>query len=153
MANQLQRDTQERTIVVNRVKLIEILKENKEKHIKEYDKAFSGYKEQALEKISKEYESAKQKLVKAYEKTMDKIGGLTDEEIKRQSGHITLVDGIYIDMPVPKNYSEAYDDAIAMMVMDVRDHIELKFSEFKCFIQDKWNWKADFENISKMYTK
>ena len=144
-------DQAKRTVEVNRVALIEALKENREKHIKEYEEAMAGYKSRLLESIDSAFEEAKCSLEKQYEKTVEKVRNLTDDDIAKQSDFMTLVDSVTVEMKVPRSYASEYDAAIDVAMWDVRETLELSHAEFTCFVRDSWEWKSRFEAVSAMY--
>lgn len=151
MAANAKRDMANRTIEVNRQELLETLKKNREKHVKDYEEAMAGYKDALLDKIESSYEEAKAKLEKKYKQLKLKTAELDDNEIKDQSDYITLVDSFVVNMEVPRSYVEEYDQAIDIATWDVNDTLELSSSEFACFVRDKWSWKSDFEVSTAFY--
>ena len=64
MADVARRDQAKRKVKVDRTKLIEKLKENKNKHVKEYQMALTGYKAVLLEKIKEAYKKAMERMEK-----------------------------------------------------------------------------------------
>ena len=61
------------------------------------------------------------------------------------------IDGISVEMKVPRSYAKEYDAAIDMAKWDVRETLELSHAEFTCFVRDQWDWKAGFEAVSMLY--
>jgi hypothetical protein len=144
-------DQEKRTIEVDRKKLVETLEENRIKHIKDYEEAMSGYKDVLLLKIDEAFDEAKKQLTSKYEKTKEKVAAFTDADISKQRDVFTLVDGVTVEMKVPRSYAAEYDAAIDMAKWDVRETLELTHSEFTCFVRDQWDWKSGFEAISMLY--
>lgn len=151
MAAIAQRDQEKRTVEVNREKLISILESNRTKHVADYEEAMAGYKSLLLGKIDEAFEDAKKKLDEKYNRTKEKVSGFTDEDIAKQHDHFTLIDGISVEMKVPRSYAREYDAAIDMAKWDVRETLELSHAEFTCFVRDQWDWKAGFEAVSMLY--
>ena len=151
MAVQAQVDQQKRVIEVNRVKLLETLQANKEKHVKEYREAIAGYKSQAIDKLQKGYEDAKIKLEKNLVRGKASLEEFNPDSPEATSDYLTLVDGVQVALKVPKNYSRAYDAAIDMVKWDVRETLELSHAEFTCFVRDEWDWSREFFATSSMY--
>lgn len=151
MAMQAKADQQKRIIEVNRAKLVETLKSNREKHVKEYKEALEGYKTLALEKLQKGYEDAKVKLEKNLIRGRESLQEFNPDNPENTSDYLTLVDAIQITLKVPQNYSDEYDAAIDMANWDVRETLELSHAEFTCFVRDEWDWSRDFFATSSMY--
>jgi hypothetical protein len=151
MAAILQQDLRARKVEVNRVKLIETLKANKDKHIKEYEEAKAGYKAALLEKLDAAFEEAKKTIEKSYVKRKAEIGELTDEDIENQQDYVQLLAAVTVQMKVPRSYAKEYEAAIAVAEWDVRETLELSHAEFTCFVRDEWDWKVEFTTTSKMY--
>lgn len=152
MATIARQDQQSRKVEVDRIKLIEKLTENKQKHVAEYDAAIKGYKSELLDRLNKSYNEAKKTLKKNFTKIKNQVSNLSEEDIENQNDSLCFIDEIYIHMQKPKSYEKEYDVAIDMMKWDVRDTVELTYAEFTCFINDDWSWKRDFKKLHKMYS-
>ena len=139
MAAIAQQDLRKRTVEVNRLKLIETLKSNRGKHVKEYEEAKAGYKSALLEK--------------QYEKRKVEIGAINDEDIEKQEDYVQLLAAVTIHMKVPRSFAKEYDAAIDIANWDVRETLELSHAEFTCFVRDEWDWKVEFTATSKMYQR
>lgn len=97
-----------RTIKVKKVKLIQQIKENKEVHIKEYEKAVVAYKEEALKQLNNEITRVKD--------------GALDAKLK---------------LVTPINNSDNYDKIIEMFEWEVDEFVELSQNEFLEYVQDE----------------
>jgi sugar-specific transcriptional regulator TrmB len=108
-----------RTICVNKTNLIAKIKENKENHIKEYEKAIIAYKEEALKQL--------EELTKKVEE------GALD---------------VKLDLITPINNAENYDKIIEMFTWEVEDIVTLEQSEFIEYVQDETDFavKAKLSN-------
>lgn len=151
MANLARADQENRTVKVDRLKLIGILEANRTKHVQEYEEAMAGYKSVLLSKIDKAFEDAKLQLESQHKKTKSKVAAFTDTDIAKQHDRIVLIDGICVDMKVPRSYQKEYDAAIDMAKWDVRETLELTHAEFTCFVRDHWDWKSGFDAVSMLY--
>lgn len=151
MAQMARDDIKERKVEVDRLKLVEILVANKEKHIKEYHEALEGYKSMALEKLQDGYEKAKVKLEKNLERGKASIAEFDPENPRGVSDYLTLVESISVELRVPRDFSKDYDAAIDMAKWDVRETLELTHAEFQCFVRDVWDWTSEFAQVSMMY--
>jgi len=153
MANFAMEDQKKRSVEVNRLKLIEILKSNKEKHVAAYDEAITGYCEQAVEKLREGYDSAKLKLEKNLDKGLASIKEFDPKNPRVTSDYLTLVEGIQVHLPVPRSCAKEYDAAIDMAEWDVRETLELTHAEFQCFVRDVWEWSSEIVALNASYTK
>lgn len=145
------RDQEKRTVEVNRQRLLDTLRDNKEKHVVEYEEAMAGYKAVLLEKIEQAFSDAKKQLEERYEKIKSKVEKFTDADIAKQHDAFLLVEEVAVEMKVPRSYEKDYNAAIDMAHWDVRETLELTHAEFNCFVRDQWDWKSGFEAVSMMY--
>jgi hypothetical protein len=151
MANHALAAHKQREIEVDRNKLITILEENKAKHIANYQEALDGYKAMATEKLQQAYEQAKVTLEKNVQKGILSLEEFNPNDPMRTSDYLVLVEGINVQLKVPRNFSDEYDAAIAMAKWDVRDTLTLTYAEFQCFVRDIWDWSRDFFEVSALY--
>ena len=151
MAAAARMDLEKRNVEVDRKKLIETLELNRTKHIADYEEAMAGYKAILLAKIDEAFADAKKQLEAKYEKTKAKVAVFTDEDISKQRDSFTLIEGISVEMKVPRSYADQYDAAIDIANWDVKPTLELTHAEFTCFVRDQWEWKSGFEAVSMMY--
>ena len=113
-----------RTISVNKAKLIEQIKKNKENHIKEYDKAVVAYKEEALKQLN--------------------------EQIKKvQEGSLKAA----LNLITPINNAENYDKIIEMFEWEVNDIVELEQKEFNEYVQDETEFAVQAKFSNMFYTQ
>lgn len=104
----LMRRTGNRTIKVDKNKLIEKIKENKKAHIEAYEKALVAYKAEALKQLSS--------LIKRAEEGDTKL-----------SLHLTT----------PINNADNYDKIVEMFEWEIEDFVELEQQEFNEYVQDE----------------
>ena len=109
----------DREVTVNKAKLIAKIKENKENHIKEYDKAVVAYKEEAIKQLKKQLERVE--------------NGALDAKL---------------DLITPINNAETYDKIIEMFEWEVEKEVVLKQNEFNEYVQDETEFamQAKFSN-------
>jgi len=139
---------------VRREQLLAKLKENREKHAATYAENVRGYKARVAEKLQQAYEKAKQQLDKAYSNQQAKLATLDlDDPDTYLRDSIELVPRVTVELPVPRNFTAAYDTAIAQTEWEARETVELTAAQFRCFVQDIWDWSADFIKVSKMYSR
>ena len=97
-----------RKICVNTTSVIKALRQNKEQHIFDYEKAKIFYKEEGLRQVAEIAEKLK--------------NGET---------------GLYLHLTEPINREEWYDDKIKMFEMEISATVELEQYEFESLILDK----------------
>lgn len=110
------------SVKINKDKLLEILRENKEKHVNEYKEALKDFK-LAVIKICNE----NMEIVEA--------GKL---ELKPMP-------------PKPATYESLYANAIRMLELSVDDVIEITEHDFRKLVQDEWEWKQVFSTMNSTY--
>lgn len=151
MAMTALRDQSERSVQVNREKLIETLTTNREKHLRDYEEAKRGYRDTLLSRIDEAFGDAKKSIETKHRQTRESVEAMSDSDIAKQNDQLTLVSAISIQMRVPRCFAKEYDAAIDMAKWDVRETLELSHAEFQCFVRDVWDWTNDFEAVSACY--
>ncbi len=115
-----------RSVKVEKKELLGIVRDNKKKHVKEFDEAVKDYKKAAV-KVAKEHVE------------LAKTGDL-DQIAKIKA------------MPQrPTSYEKDYDRAIRMLELSVEDTIELEEDIFNQLVLDEWTWKHAFTASSALY--
>lgn len=122
-----------REVKVRRDELLVKIRENRIKHVAEYDEAVAGYKEAAAEAI----DSATAKLKRQVEEL--------------RAGEVIALTAVMFNLRVPQNHSKDYDQVIAMLEMSVDDELSIRSDEFACYVMDDWDWKGDFLDVSNSY--
>lgn len=115
-----------RSVKVEKNELLKIVRENKKKHVKEFEESVKDYKKGAITIAKKHVELAK-------------TGDL--DEIARIKA-----------MPQkPTSYEKDYDRAIRMLELSVEDTIELEEDIFNQLVLDEWTWKNAFVASASLY--
>lgn len=112
-----------RSTTIKTIKLLQIVKENREQHKKDYEIAVEEYLSHAKVQFEKKAEQASN-------------GELVDPSI---------------DAPRPEEFLDHYDQAIRMLELEERDRVELSESEFQRLVMDEWGWANQFESTSGSY--
>ena len=113
-----------RTIKVNKNKLIEQIKENKLKHVESYIKAVIAYKEEALRQIN-------------------------SLKVKAESGELRLT----LNLVSPVNNADDYDKIIQMFEWEVEDVVELEQKEFIQYVQDETDFAINAKMLNSSYIR
>jgi wobble nucleotide-excising tRNase len=115
-----------RSVVVSKPELLDIVRKNKIKHVKEFEEAVKDYKKAAV-KVAKEHVE------------LAKTGDL--EQIAKIRA-----------MPQrPASYEKDYDRAIRMLELSVEDTIDLESDVFNQLVLDEWHWKNAFVASNSLY--
>jgi hypothetical protein len=115
-----------RSVKMKKDELLMIVRQNKIKHIAEYDEAVNDYKTLTV-KITKE--NAK----------LANTGDL--EKIKEIKGIPSA----------PRSYESDYNRAARMLELSVEDVIELEDDVFNQLVLDEWSWKQSFTVSNSSY--
>jgi len=110
------------SVKINRNELLGIVRQNKEKHIKEFNEAVEDFKK-AVIKVSEE-----------------NIALVNEGKIELKS------------IPIkPVSYESSYTRAIRMLELSVDTEIELELHDFDQLVQDEWQWKQTFSTMNSTY--
>jgi hypothetical protein len=115
-----------KSVLLDRNELLEIVRENKEKHVAEYREAVADFKKVVVV-LTKE------------NAVLARTGRL--EEIARIKG-----------IPhAPVSYEDNYNRAIRMLELSVEEQIELEEQIFNQLVLDEWHWKQMFTTMNATY--
>ena len=115
-----------RSVKMNKAELLAIVRENKTKHITEYEEAVTDYKALAI-KIAK----SNLKLV--------------------NTGDLDKLKEVQAMPPAPVSYDKDYNRAARMLELSVEDVIELEDDVFNQLVLDEWKWKHVFATSNSLY--
>jgi hypothetical protein len=110
------------SISCDKTRLMETLKENREKHRKIYAKASEGYIKNAGKWLKRKQ----------------------DELNKKPDVDINLNFGI----SKPYHHLEEYDTAIGMLEWNLDTNVNLTKQQFENFVLDKWSWTTKYETMA-----
>lgn len=102
--------------MIEKAKLRETLRSNREKHLAEFKEARVNYKKKALE-------------------------FLRDQESEIEKGGVLA----YSHLPAPQNHVEHYDTALRMLDQTTENLIELDVNSFRKLVEDNWEWSNQFK--------
>ena len=111
---------------INRMDLLNILKENRDEHLELYNEACVAYK--------KEMAAHLQKMVKKVQQAED------GEAVQ-----------VWISLPCPEEHTADFDRIIDMVEHDTRNELELSENEAAQYISNNWNWIKSFTSNTTSY--
>lgn len=113
-----------REITVDKQKLIDIIKANKEKHIAEYNAAVLAYREEAAKQLKVQSKALKE--------------GKLD---------------IKINLISPKNEEDEYEKLITMFTWEVNNQVVLSQGEFNEYVHDETSFALNSKMLNTSYSK
>ena len=113
-----------KSVNVNRIQLIEILKVNREKHAIEFQASINGYQQAMIDFLQK-----------------------TLKEIRKGK-----VKELSISLARPRSYEKDYTEAIEMLEVSVDDNINLDSESFRAYFKDEWQWSNGFKSLVASYS-
>lgn len=103
------------------LRLLEILRKNRDNHIATFEKAVEGWRKKVA------YEVAKI-TVKLNENRLDS--------------------DVYVHLSKPTSHVDAYDTVISMLESTTDIEIRLESPAYRQLVQDQWTWTESFETSS-----
>jgi hypothetical protein len=117
----------QKSVNVDRVKLLEIMKTNLAIHQQDYKEAVLGYKVKLLVDLQTA-------IMTVNEKTPDQLKGLT-----------------LVRFDFPSNHAKDYQEMIDMLEMSVDEHIELDSNSFQSYVKNRFVWSDSFNTSNSLY--
>jgi hypothetical protein len=150
-------------VKVKREEVLNIVKENKEKHDQLLKEAIEGYwveAENQLKKIEKENVAAWNKqlnetIKKLRKDNRAKVKALKDQVAKElelvkkreKSGYT------YMRNQFPEDHGDDYEGTIRRLELTVSPEVELDTNEFDSYVRNKWVWRDSFLASNTLYAK
>ena len=141
---------EERTVTVERQKLICTLKENRSTHSEDYQQAVRDYKDLARDRLAASKRKAEQRLEDRFARISQAIDRF-DPDDDELTDRVTVIDAVTFNLRVPQDHTKAYNVAIQMAEWEVGDTVELTQFQFQCFVLDDWDWKPEFARLQQDY--
>jgi len=114
--------TGSRKMTVDKIKLIEQIKLNRDNHVIEYKEAVSAYKAEALKQLN-------------------------GQIIEAEKGNLD----VRISLTSPINAEKNYNDIIQMFEWDVLGEVELEQNEFREYVQDETSFAVSAKLSNSLY--
>lgn len=113
----------QRAVEVDRLRLIEQMKENRKKHVEEYEAAMMVYRKAIVEYLKDQVALA---------------------EAGQDVNHT-------LQIARPESHEEDYSEAILMLEWSVSEHVRLDGREFARYVQNNWEWSEAFIANTRAY--
>lgn len=110
-------------IKVEKTRLLDALRANRDGHAAQYAKAKEGY----------------------LRTTKAKLNGLIERVAAGE-----VIGQQWID-PAPEDHTKDYDVVISMMEWSIGDEVVLTQSQFRQYVQDDWGWKEQWMTSNSVY--
>ena len=115
-----------RSVKVSRSELLDIVRTNKEKHIKQFNESVEDFKAAAIK--------------------------IADHNLQlAQTGDVDKIAKFKALPTKPTSYEDSYTRAIRMLELSVEDVIEVEEDIFNQLVLDEWGWKQNFTVSSALY--
>jgi hypothetical protein len=115
-----------KTVKIKREELLAVVRENKEKHIVEFNESVEDFKKAAVV--------------------------ITKNNLKLvNTGDLNNIAKVKNLPSVPSSYEQSYTRAIRMLELSIDDVIELDDTTFNQLVLDEWNWKSNFQLSGSLY--
>lgn len=111
-------------IKMKRLELLDIVRANKEKHVKEFVEAVEDYKKLVVKVAEQNLEISKTDATQKYFKSWP---------------------------ATPTSYEDSYKRAIRMLELSIEDVIEVEEDVFNQLVLDEWGWKNQFTASTVSY--
>lgn len=113
-----------REVRVEKQRLLETLKVNRERHVGTFEQVLEDYRAKAIEMLNAHIDNIR-------------------------SG---AVEKVFVSLPQPENYEKEYDRAIEMIEWHESDTVALTESEFSEYVMDQWTWRNVFDQTVATYS-
>ena len=115
-----------RSVKMNKLELLDIVRQNKEKHVAEFAESVEDFKKAVLK--------------------------ITADNVKlAKTGDLEKIASIKSVPHRPTSYEDNYTRAIRMLELSVDDTIELEDDVFNQLVLDEWHWKNQFVASNALY--
>ena len=114
------------SVKMNKLKLLEIVKDNLRKHVSEFEESVVDYRKLVLKICQENLEIAESGDTKKF----------------KDMKHLPAS---------PISYENSYKRAIRMLELSIEDTIEVEEDVFNQLVLDEWDWKHSFSASNAMY--
>jgi len=157
------------SVEIEKAKLLETIKSNKEKHVKEYNEASKKYGQATLAyalEFVKQLEENISDVKKSLDEKLNLVQsavGLGEEAYAQEkpidfkdinaSLYMNLQPKVQITVSQPVSHEKEYDTVIKNLELSTAEFVVLGQSDFNQYVLDEWVWKSTFTaNNSAVYS-
>lgn len=112
-------------ITVEKTKLLETVRKNREGHRALFIRAMEGFKKEAH----------------------DELNRLAEDVVKGRGVKL------HAELDVPQDHTRDYDNAIAQLEWEMADIVSISHAQFNQLVLDKWGWSEQFVTSNAKYVK
>lgn len=116
-------DFGESKVTIEKNNLLKAIKENREKHMKEFEETHAGYRVALITELEEKLAAAK---------------------AGKPVAHIEATE--------PTSHAKAYDRVIRMIEMSTAEVITITEQQFSQYVLDEWQWQAQFNATKALYS-
>ncbi len=145
-------------VVINKGKLLAIIKENKARHDALFEAALSGYWISAKTVIEQKQKEFKEYLVTLKSDFTYGSNMILDKIAKQEKvddyGSIPLNNSYFnygVNLKYPESHEAEYNRAIRAIELNIYENIELSEIEFNQYVMNDWSWKNSFVTSNSNY--
>ena len=149
-------------VKVSREEVLNIVKENKEKHDGILKTAIEGYwldaesflkknEKEQVEQINKTHKQQLKTLRKNRKEYLKSVKSRTKEDLDRVKDRTRDKGFNYWNKPYPEDHGDDYLGTIRRLELCVDGEVKLDSHEFDAYIRNKWAWKDSFLNSNRGY--
>lgn len=114
-----------KNVKIEKAKVLEIVKANRDKHRAIFLEALDGWKAAVLKEVERLFNEAK----------ADRINK-----------------SVFVNLPRPTDHTRDYDRAIQMLDLEVESVVTLSNEDFANLVQDDWDWRNQFLASNSAYS-
>jgi hypothetical protein len=126
----------------DRQKLLDRIKENRDKHVAAYEEAWKGYLIEVAEQLEQCAKDARANLKKLNGKEWE-VGDDLHREVVTHFG---------VNAQAPQTHADEYDRVIDQLAFTSVDEVVLTQQEFNQYVRDEWQWSRMFNETAGTYS-
>lgn len=108
---------------MDKERLLERIKKNRDEHRKIYEEAMEGWKRAVITALEQ----------------------ATKDALEGKAYHISF------HLPQPEDHTDEYDTVIELLEASLDDEFELTYGQFSNYVLDKWGWQHHFLDNASGY--
>jgi len=129
------------TFPYDREKLLERIRENRDRHVEQYEEAWKGYLIEVHEQLEKVVKDAR-----AEAKRWDGFEGEPGKMPENPRLHFNVA------AQPPQSHEDEYNRVIDMLEFTTQQEIMLTPEDFNQYVRDEWQWSRMFNETASSYS-